>query len=142
MKEIQLTATTDSLKTLFDFITSELSVYGCSGRDIRMVKLCVEEVFVNIANYAYHPKTGEVRVGLDIPENFKDAIRVIISFIDKGRPFNPLEKEMPDLEAELEDRTIGGLGIFLVKTKMDDVTYEYKDGQNILTMTKELKLAG
>ena len=140
MKEIQLDAETDNLKPLFEFVTSELSEYGCSSKDIRMVKLCVEEVFVNIANYAYRPETGEVIVELDIPQNSQNAIRVIISFIDRGRPFNPLEESPPDIEAELEDRSIGGLGIFLVKKKMDDVSYEYKDGQNILTITKELMM--
>ena len=141
MKEIRLEATTASLKPLFEFIKSELSECGCSGRDIRTVKLCVEEVFVNIANYAYQPETGEVLVGFDAPGKYQDSIRVNISFIDNGRPFNPLEEEDPDLDADLEERTIGGLGIFLVKSKMDDVNYEYMNGQNILTIIKDLKPA-
>lgn len=138
MKEIQLEASIDSLKPLFDFLISELSAQGCSKRDIRLVKLCAEEVFVNIANYAYRPENGEARVTIDFPDDKHDPVPVILSFIDHGRPFNPLNEGPPDLEAGLEERHIGGLGIFLVRTKMDTVSYEYRDGQNILTLTKNL----
>lgn len=141
MKEIQLEASIDSLIPLFEFVTSELSALHCSKRDIRQVKLCVEEVFVNIANYAYHPKKGDARVAIDVSDGEHNPFRVSISFTDRGRPFNPMEKEAPNLEANLEERPIGGLGIFLVRTKMDTVAYEYRDGQNILTITKNIQNA-
>ncbi len=142
MKEIKLEATLDNLQELFDFTIAELSALGCSKRDIRMVKLCVEEIFVNIVHYAYQPEKGDARVSIDVPDSKHDPVSVFISFIDRGRPFNPLEEDAPDLEAGLEERTAGGLGIYLVKTKMDTVTYEYRDGQNILTLMKNLQIAG
>ncbi|MCR5626361.1 MAG: ATP-binding protein [Lachnospiraceae bacterium] len=135
MKEITLESKRENLKALFDFIIGELNVAGCDDKVIRQCKLCVEEIFLNISNYAYYPHTGDTTVSLDIPEQ-KDKSRVKIVFSDKGRAFNPLEEKEPDVEADLDSRPIGGLGIFLVLSTMDDVSYKYIDGQNVLTMEK------
>lgn len=94
-----------------------------------------EEVYVNIAHYAYAPGTGEVTVRLAFAEAPKKAV---ITFIDSGVPFDPLAKADPDVTLSAEERDIGGLGIYMTKKTMDEVHYEYKDGHNILTLTKEI----
>ena len=97
------------------------------------IGLAGEEIFVNIANYAYSPQEGPatVRVQTDSEKSTVD-----ITFIDHGVPYDPLAKQDPDVTLSAEQRAIGGLGIFMVKKSMDDVTYEYRDGHNILTIKK------
>lgn len=137
MREIILEAAVENLRHLFDFITKELEAAGVGGKDIRLVKLCVEEIFVNIALYAYYPHKGMARITMDIDN--KAPTKISISFYDWGMPFNPfLDTAAPDVTTGIEDRPVGGLGLLLVRTKMDGVTYEYRDGQNVLTMTKQL----
>lgn len=98
------------------------------------LRLVLEELVVNVVNYAY----GEGGDGpLDITvENRDDAI--VITLTDQGVPFNPLEQEAPDTDLPPEERPIGGLGIFLVREMMDNVSYRYEDGHNILTVGKGL----
>ncbi len=139
MKELCINAETYSLSELFTFITGELSEHDCTPRDIRLIRLCVEEIFMNISCYAYAPDTGETSVSIDFPPVKGDSLEVDISFSDRGKPFNPLKNPPPDLDASLEEREIGGLGIHIVLNKMDTVTYDYRDGKNILTMKKELR---
>lgn len=100
------------------------------------LRLVLEELVVNVVNYAY----GEGGDGpLDITvENRDNAI--VITLTDQGVPFNPLEQEAPDTDLPPEDRPIGGLGIFLVREMMDNVSYRYEDGRNILTVGKGLKV--
>lgn len=137
MKEITLEAVVENLHTLFSFITKELKAVGAGGKDIRLVKLCAEEAFVNIANYAYSPSTGKARITMDI--DCGSPAKLCLSFYDWGTPFNPLyNAAIPDITKELDERPIGGLGVYLLKTQMDHVTYEYRDKQNVLTMTKHL----
>ena len=98
--------------------------------------VAIEEVFVNIAHYAYGDGEGHVNLGIGF-----DPTQGAVTFrmADKGIPFDPLKKPEPDITLSAEDREIGGLGIFMVKKTMDDITYEYKDGQNILKIKKNLK---
>ena len=98
--------------------------------------LAVEEIFVNISSYAYHPEVGQAEVGVDIDG---DPPTVTIRFLDQGRPFNPLEKPDADITLSAQDREIGGLGILLVKKIMDQVDYVYENGRNILTIKKEIE---
>ena len=97
--------------------------------------IAVEELFVNIANYAYVPDTGKATIRLEINE---EPLSVSITFIDNGVPYDPLAKADPDITLSAEERAIGGLGIFMVKKSMDDMFYEYKDSQNVLTIVKKL----
>lgn len=99
------------------------------------IELAVEEIFVNIAHYAYGGKNGQVKVTTKVQENPK---RLCIEFIDGGIQFNPLEKPDPDISLKAEDREIGGLGIFLTKKFMDKIEYRYENGNNILTIEKNL----
>ena len=98
-----------------------------------MINTALEEVFVNVASYAYE-KGGTVEVTLS---KYKDHIKFV--FKDNGKPFNPLDMKDPNITASSEDREIGGLGIYMVKKIMDDVSYEYINNQNILTLIKYKK---
>ena len=133
--EIKVTALLENLQEVLSFVDAFVEEAGVSMKAQMQIDVAVEELFVNIASYAYAPGTGEatIKIGKD-PENNK----VFITFIDSGKPYNPLEKDDPDITLSAEERGIGGLGIFMVKKSMDDMLYEYKDGQNIVTITKKL----
>ena len=92
----------------------------------------VEEIVLNIVDYSNSDY-------LDV-EIMRDDKSITLRFCDAGKPFNPLEKEMPDFTLPLEDRKIGGLGIFLVIKYMDSVTYEHSGGENVLTVVKNVKM--
>lgn len=136
MKELRVTASLENLDEVQEFIRKELEGYHVSARTMGQIDVCVEEIFVNIAHYAYEPETGEAIVGCEVIQGNPAIIR--ISFTDWGKPFNPLEKEDADVTLAAEERKIGGLGIFMVKKMMESVEYRYEDGRNILTMWKEL----
>ena len=100
------------------------------------IDVALEEIFINIANYAYQPGKGPATVRVDVTDN---PLTVTITFVDHGIPYDPLAKDDPDVTLPADEREIGGLGIFMVKQSMDDVIYEYRDGHNILTIKKALK---
>ncbi|MDO4467555.1 MAG: ATP-binding protein [Bacillota bacterium] len=126
-------ASVDSLAEAQAFLEKELENLDCPFPFILKFSLAFEEVFVNVAHYAYPNKEGEVIVQMDYQNGM-----VIVSLIDQGIPFNPLEKKDPDTSLALEEREIGGLGILMVKKSMDEVHYEYKDNSNIFTMKKKI----
>ena len=132
-KELVIEASTDKLDEVIAFVDTQLENFECSMKTQMQIDIAVEEIFVNIANYAYSPEEGPatVRVQTDSEKSTVD-----ITFIDHGVPYDPLAKQDPDVTLSAEQRAIGGLGIFMVKKSMDDVTYEYRDGHNILTIKK------
>ena len=140
MKEITIDATRENLAEVFAFLQEELNNCSAPKKLIRQIKLCVEEIYINIVNYAYSPTTGKARITFDTVETSDEnaPVRAVISFIDSGKPYDPLAKEDPDLDLSLDDAPIGGLGIFIVKETMDDVRYERKDGHNIFVMEKNI----
>ena len=133
--ELDIEALTENLDTVLDFIHKHLEGTDCSMKTMMQIDLAVEEIFVNIAHYAYAPEKGNAVVRVEVEE---DPVTVEITFMDKGVPYDPLAKEDPDITLEADQREIGGLGVFLVKETMDDVSYEYKDGHNILRVKKNL----
>ncbi len=135
MKELDITAVLENLDTVLQFVDTHLEQAECSPKIQMQIDLAVEEIFVNIANYAYHPETGPATVRVEVRP---DGSAVTITFIDQGVPFDPLAKEDPDVTLPSEQRKVGGLGVFLVKQNMDDIQYEYLNGSNILTLKKEL----
>lgn len=133
MKSIKIDASLDKLGDVLLFIDKELMAADCGIRSKMSIDVAVEELYVNIARYAYAPGTGEVEICVDI----KDDPRLCeITFIDSGIPYDPLAKTDPDVSLPAEEREIGGLGIFMVKKSMDDMRYVYKDGHNVLTISK------
>ena len=133
MEKITVEAVLDNLQTVIDFATEHLEVRDCPMKISMQIELVVEEIFVNIASYAYHPEIGKATFCME----FEDAPQaVLMTFIDSGKPYNPLEKIDPDTNLDIAEREIGGLGIFLVKKNVDEIFYEYADGKNILRMKK------
>ena len=133
MEKKTFDAETINLDEVLAFIDSKLEANDCPMKT--QIDVAAEEIFVNVAHYAYHPEIGIVEVCVEFEENPR---RVLVTFIDSGRPFNPLEKPDPDITLSAEKREIGGLGIYMVKNTMDDVIYEFSNGQNHLTMVKNL----
>ena len=136
MSEIifEIEALTDNLPNVLEYIDSELEKMDCPFKVQMQIDVAVEEIFVNIASYAYAPDTGKATIKI---ESDTDEPQVKIIFIDQGVPYDPLKKQDPDVTLSADEREIGGLGIFMVKKSMDDMFYEYKDGQNILTIVKK-----
>lgn len=135
MREMDIAATLENLDTVMAFVDQQLEEVGCSMKAQMQIDIAVEEVYVNIAHYAYNPEVGGVTIRVQIEE---EPLAVILTFIDKGKPYDPLAKEDPDVTLAAEDRQIGGLGIFMVKKSMDNISYEYNEGRNILTLKKKL----
>ena len=135
MKELTIAATVENIETVTDFVNEQLEAYDCPMRAQMQIDIAIDELFGNIAHYAYNPEVGSATVRVEVVE---DPLSVIITFIDNGVPYDPLKKDDPDTTLSAEDREIGGLGIFMVKKTMDDIIYEYKDGQNRLTIVKKI----
>ena len=130
--ERKFNASIDELDNVLSFIDNEIKDIKDS-KLLTKFNLVVEEVFVNIVSYAYDDTNTNNTVTISI--NDSDD-KTIITFIDSGKHFNPLIKDDPDLSLDVDERPIGGLGIYLVKKMMDNVEYEYKDNKNILTIEK------
>ncbi|MBO5246741.1 MAG: ATP-binding protein [Eubacterium sp.] len=137
MQEIKLQASDETLYTVLDTLERELDKNQCPEILKSVMLIAVEEVFVNIAHYAYGGNEGEAIINLDVIPNPKSCT---ITFRDKGIPYNPLEKDDPDITLSAEERQIGGLGIYMVKQSMDRVEYKYEDGCNVLTIEKRLDM--
>ena len=135
MKELTIAATVENIDTVTDFVNEHLEAYDCPMKAQMQIDIAIDELFGNIAHYAYNPETGDATVRVEVVE---DPMAVVITFIDKGIPYDPLKKADPNTALSAEEREIGGLGIFMVKKTMDDITYEYKDGQNILKIKKKI----
>jgi len=131
MKELTLRAETDNLNQVLDFVNGLLEEKNCPMDLMFELEIAVEELFVNIAHYAYAPDVGEATIQVSF-----EGKKVIITFMDSGIPYNPWAKKDPDITLSLEERQIGGLGIYMVKNSMDEVDYVYKDGKNIVTIKK------
>jgi len=135
MAELTLKASVGNLDQVLAFVDAELEKLDCSIKAQMQIDVAVEELFVNIASYAYAPGEGNATIRV---ETVPEPHAVAITFLDCGVPYDPLAKPDPDVTLSAEERQIGGLGIFMVKKSMDDMKYEYRDGQNILTIIKKL----
>lgn len=131
--ELDVKATVENLSEVQCFVEDRLASVNCSPKIMMQINIAVEEIFVNIANYAYAPKEGKATVRIEVGG---DPLTVSITFIDGGKPYDPLAKTDPDVTLAAEERNIGGLGIFITKKYMDDVVYEYRNGKNVLTLKK------
>jgi sigma-B regulation protein RsbU (phosphoserine phosphatase) len=135
MKELKITAEDRNMERVNDFIHSCLPS-DCTPILMNKIDLAIEEIFVNIASYAYGDENGMAAVYMD---TFDEPSSVVITFEDSGIPYNPLAAAEPDINAPIDKRRIGGLGIFLVRQLMDSITYERVDGKkNVLSLTKHL----
>ena len=136
MIEREFNAKINELPNVISFVENELKKYEVSFKIISQFNLVVEELFVNIASYAYKEnENGKCKI---IIEYDKEKQEVKISFEDNGIKFNPLEKEDPDTNSKIEDMQIGGLGIYIVKESMDNIEYKYENNKNILILSKNI----
>lgn len=133
MTELKLDATLENIDAVTDFVNEALESADCSMKAQVQIDIAVDEIFSNIARYAYEGGTGKAYVSVDV----RDGNAVIV-FKDSGVPYDPLAKEDPDITLSAEERKIGGLGIYMVKKSMDAMEYRYSDGQNILTLIKKI----
>lgn len=134
-KNLTLPNDVQEVPRLAAFVEDICEVAGIDMGTTMKMNLAIEEAVVNVMNYAYPPGVkGEVRIEAGVREGY---VEFVIS--DDGTPFNPTEVEDADTTLSAEERQIGGLGIFLVKHFMDIVEYKYVDGQNVLTLRKNLQ---
>ena len=133
--EITVDALIENTNTVIAFLDDFLQPLNCSPKATMQLDIATEELFVNIAHYAYAPDHGKATIILEAQE---DVPAVKVTFIDSGVPYDPLAKEDPDVTLSAEERQIGGLGIYMVKKSMDDITYSYSDGRNILSIYKKI----
>ena len=135
MRSIIVSANDEDTAPIVEFVEGELALHDCPSRALYQIEVAIEEILVNIVSYAGLSETDGVEVRCEVLEN---PLRVVLQFLDGGIPFDPLAKGDPDTSpAALMERE-GGLGIFMVKKMMDDVSYAYEDGKNTLTILKRL----
>ena len=139
MKEITLEARVENLDRVLTFLDTELEELECPIKEQTMLDIALEEMFVNVAHYAYTPEVGIVNIRLEVLD---DPLGVEIILTDSGVPYDPLAKADPDITLSAEEREIGGLGIYMVKKSMDEVAYKHENGQNIFSMKKFFESEG
>jgi Anti-sigma regulatory factor (Ser/Thr protein kinase) len=135
MKELIIDATVENIKKVTEFVDEQLEKLECPIKAQIQIDIAIDELFGNIAHYAYHPEVGSAAVRVEVTEK---PLAVVITFIDNGTPYDPLAAREPDTTLSAEEREIGGLGIYMVKKSMDDISYEYREGKNILKIKKNI----
>lgn len=135
MKELNIDAVVANIPAVTAFVDEQLEAMNCPLRAQMQIDIAIDELFGNIAHYAYNPEVGPATVRVEVVE---EPMAVVITFIDRGVPYDPLAREDPDITLSAEERDIGGLGIYMVKKSMDSISYEYQDGQNILAIKKNI----
>lgn len=133
MKELTLLAQPENMNLVLDFVNEILEKHNCPMYVQLELDIAVEELFVNIAHYAYTPNIGQATIQVSVKNDY-----VTIVFRDRGIPYNPWAKKDPDITLSLEERQIGGLGIYMVKNSMDEVAYTYEDEMNVVTIKKNI----
>ena len=134
MYELALEATVESLTEVMAFLEQHLEEADCPLKAQMQIAVAAEEIYVNIAHYAYAPGTGPLTIQAEAGADRE----LTITFIDQGVPYDPLAKPDPDITLSIEERPVGGLGIFMVKNTMDDMTYRREDDRNVLTIRKRV----
>ena len=130
MNELIIEASLDNMNTVLDFINERID--DCPTKTQNQIGIAVDEIFSNIARYAYNPDVGGVTVRIAVDDD------ITIEFEDSGMPYDPLSADSPDTTLSAEEREIGGLGLFMVKKLMDSTVYRREGNKNILTIKKTL----
>ena len=132
-EELKISADVANLDQVLEFVETRLEAHDASMKSITQISIAVEEIYVNIAHYAYGDSTGDATIQV----SFDDRV-LVITFIDTGMPYDPLAKPDPDITLSVEEREIGGLGIYMVKKSMDDVIYKRDGDKIVLTLKKSI----
>lgn len=135
MKELTIEASVQNIQAVVAFVDAELERAECPMKTQLQFDIAIDELFTNIAQYAYPAETGSATVRFELEDGPRAAV---VTFIDSGIPFDPLAREDPDVSLPAEEREIGGLGIYMVKKSMDDIAYRRESGRNILTIKKRI----
>lgn len=135
MANLTIEASRTNLDKVLEFIDKKLAKFECTGELKNKIDIAIEEVFVNISSYAYDEQ-GKVDIDCNVNQ---DTFMIEIEFKDMGRPYNPLKRADPDITKPIDEREIGGLGIFMTKKFMDEVEYKYEDNKNILIIRKKIR---
>ncbi len=135
MERLEVQATKENLLEVSAFVEGYLEKLDCPMKTMMQISVAVEEIYINIASYAYGDSIGMAEILIDHDQALNS---VSITFKDSGVFYDPLAKEDPDITLSAEERAVGGLGIFMVKKSMDDMKYKYEDGKNVLTIVKKL----
>ena len=135
MQEMNIEATIENIPAVTAWVDEQLEQLDCPMKAQMQIDIAIDELFSNIARYAYNPETGPATVRVEVVEK---PLAVVITFIDKGIPYDPLKQEDPNTKLPIEEREVGGLGIYMVKKTMDEIVYEYANAQNILKIKKNL----
>lgn len=132
-KVLRIPATLEGMDKILDFVSDVLDAHGCTKQARTQLRMAMEELYVNVAHYAYPSGDGWAEIRGSV-ENGVATFKLI----DGGTPFDPLAKPDPDILLSGEERGIGGLGIYMVKSMVDEIEYVYTDGCNQLTLRKKL----
>lgn len=135
MKELTIQAAIENTDIVIGFVNKYLAEMGGSPRLLAQIDVAVDDIFANIASYAYPKGAGDATVRV---ETAQDPPGVIVTFIDQGIPYDPTSAAEPDVTLPPGKRPIGGLGIFMVRKTMDAISYVFRDGRNVLTLRKNL----
>ena len=135
MTELKVQAAVENIPEVTAFVDGQLEAIDCPMKAQMQIDVAIDELFGNIAHYAYGGASGEAAVQFHFDA---DTRMISIAFVDSGTPFDPLSQEDPDVTLSAEERGIGGLGIFLVRKTMDQITYKRDNGQNVLTIYKKI----
>lgn len=135
-KELEVEATLDNLATVLRFVEAEAEKAGCPKKETKQLAVAIEELYVNVASYAYAPATGICIVKLQTSAESETGGWIRILLKDHGKKFNPLLQEAPDITLSADDRPVGGLGILMVKELVDRLEYMHENGENILSVEK------
>ena len=133
MEAMNIKAADINLENVLAFINTILENNDCPRKIQMQIDIAVEEIYVNVAHYAYFPEEGDVLIKCGVCDG-----EAVVSFEDNGTPYDPLKKPDPDVSLPADERQIGGLGIYMVKQSMDSVHYDYKHGRNVFTLKKKL----
>jgi len=133
MEELRLEAKAEKLSEVLAFVDERLEAADCPLKAQMQIDVAVEELFVNVAYYAYPGGAGDVVIAMEIRDG-----TAVIRLMDSGLPFNPLDRPDPDVKATADKRKIGGLGIYMAKKSMDSMDYQHTGGMNVLTMSKRI----
>ena len=136
MESIIVPASEKDPDPVVEFVRKQLALYDCPSNVLYQIEVAIEEILVNIVSYAQLTDDDGIEVRCEV---LADPLRVVLQFLDRGIPFDPLEKDDPDTSPEAIMGREGGFGIFMVKKMMDDVSYAYEGGKNTLTIQKHFQ---
>jgi serine/threonine-protein kinase RsbW len=132
--EIEVESKVDSLPVIADFIENSLSQFRADASTVYKIQLAVDEASTNIINYAYPGGPGPLKIALEL-----SGEDILVTLIDKGKPFDPTTIPVPDVNVDLEERKIGGLGIYFMRKLMDNISYSYNPHEgNKLVLKKTI----